>query len=120
MDHPLSLPCTKCTLILNSTLLNMLQVYRMAADDIGCSLAEAAEAKPYEAYLAQAQATPRSLHVVRAGRRADQAEPTRAAHPLVPTDWMLGDRAYKCIVLTNGSTPAGVHQHVAAHQGVRA
>jgi hypothetical protein len=36
----------------------------MAADDIGCSLAEAAEAKPYEAYLSQAQATPRSLHVV--------------------------------------------------------
>jgi quinolinate synthase len=36
----------------------------MAADDIGCSLAEAAEAKPYETYLAQAQATPRSLHVV--------------------------------------------------------
>ena len=42
----------------------LMQVYRMAADDIGCSLAEAAEAKPYEAYLSQAQATPRSLHVV--------------------------------------------------------
>lgn len=41
-----------------------LQVYRMAADDIGCSLAEAAEAMPYQAYLAQAQAMPRSLHVV--------------------------------------------------------
>jgi len=41
------------------------QVYRMAAEDIGCSLAEAAEAKPYETYLSQAQATPRSLHVVR-------------------------------------------------------
>ena len=63
-DYLLSLPCTMCTLTLTSTWLNLLQVYRMAADDIGCSLAEAAEAKPYEAYLAQAQATPRSLHVV--------------------------------------------------------
>ena len=41
------------------------QVYRMAAEDIGCSLAEAAEAPSYDAYLAGAQAAGgRALHVV--------------------------------------------------------
>lgn len=41
------------------------QVYRMAAEDIGCSLAEAAEAAPYDAYLADAQASEGpALHVV--------------------------------------------------------
>ena len=39
-------------------------VYRMAADPIGCSLAEAAESDAYAAYLAQAQAQERSMHVV--------------------------------------------------------
>lgn len=41
------------------------EVYRMAADDIGCSLADAAEAPPYDAYLADAQASKGpALHVV--------------------------------------------------------
>lgn len=39
-------------------------VYRMASEAIGCSLAEAAESEAYEAYLDEAAATPRSLHVV--------------------------------------------------------
>lgn len=39
-------------------------VYRMAAEDIGCSLAEAAESPAYEAYLAEAGKTPKSVHVV--------------------------------------------------------
>ena len=39
-------------------------VYRVASDPIGCSLAEAAEAPAYAAYLAQAARTPRSLHVI--------------------------------------------------------
>ena len=39
-------------------------VYRVAADPIGCSLAEAADALAYGAYLQQAAATPRALHVV--------------------------------------------------------
>lgn len=38
-------------------------VYRMAAEDIGCSLAEAAESEAYDSYLADAGATPDSLHV---------------------------------------------------------
>ena len=39
-------------------------VYRVAADPIGCSLAESAEAAAYGAYLTEASKTPRSLHVV--------------------------------------------------------
>lgn len=40
------------------------KVYRMSADAIGCSLAEAAESPAYEKYLSQAGVTPNSLHVV--------------------------------------------------------
>ncbi len=39
-------------------------VYRMAADDIGCSLAEAAESDAYIRYLDAAAQQARSLHVV--------------------------------------------------------
>lgn len=39
-------------------------VYRVATDPIGCSLAESAEAQAYGAYLAEAAATERALHVV--------------------------------------------------------
>lgn len=42
-----------------------LQVYRLSEKEIGCSLAEAAEKKGYEAWLRRAAAdTPRSMHVV--------------------------------------------------------
>lgn len=57
-------------------------VYRMAADAIGCSLAEAAESEAYGAYLAEAQAQPNSMHVVyintslRTKAVADAAVPT--------------------------------------------
>ena len=59
------------------------QVYRMAAEDIGCSLAEAAEAPPYDAYLAGAQAAPGpALHVV----YINTSLRTKArAHTRVPT-----------------------------------
>ncbi len=39
-------------------------VYRVASDPIGCSLAEAAEADAYYAYLTKAAQQPRALHVV--------------------------------------------------------
>jgi len=39
-------------------------VYRVTAEPIGCSLAAAAEAPAYAAYLRRAAATPHSLHVV--------------------------------------------------------
>lgn len=39
-------------------------VYRVAAQAIGCSLAESAEAPAYGAYLQRAARTPRSLHII--------------------------------------------------------
>lgn len=39
-------------------------VYRVAADPIGCSLAEAAESARYRAFLERASRRPRALHVV--------------------------------------------------------
>ncbi|PRW56007.1 quinolinate chloroplastic [Chlorella sorokiniana] len=57
-------------------------VYRMAAESIGCSLAEAAESPAYESYLAEAGATPTSLHVV----YINTSLKTKAlAHQQVPT-----------------------------------
>ena len=57
-------------------------VYRMAAADIGCSLAEAAESPAYEQYLQQAAQQGRSMHVVyintslQTKARADAVVPT--------------------------------------------
>jgi quinolinate synthase len=57
-------------------------VYRVAADPIGCSLAESAQTKAYEAYLDQASKTPKSLHVV----YINTSLRTKAeAHAKVPT-----------------------------------
>lgn len=57
-------------------------VYRVAEAPIGCSLAAAAEAPAYAAYLRRAAATPNSLHVV----YINTSLRTKAfAHSLVPT-----------------------------------
>lgn len=57
-------------------------VYRVASDPIGCSLAEAAEAPAYGAYLAQARKAKHPLHVV----YINTSLRTKAkAHALVPT-----------------------------------
>ena len=59
-----------------------LPVYRVAEQSIGCSLAEAAEAPAYGAYLTTAARTPRSLHVIyvntslRTKARAQRIVPT--------------------------------------------
>lgn len=50
--------------VLDSAGFAALPVYRVAAEAIGCSLAAAAEAPAYAAYLRQAARTPNSLHVV--------------------------------------------------------
>lgn len=46
------------------TLNTVAQVYRMDSEDIGCSLAEAAESIAYTEFLDTAAAQPKSLHVV--------------------------------------------------------
>lgn len=57
-------------------------VYRVSADPIGCSLAESAQTKAYEAFLGQAAKTPKSLHVV----YINTSLRTKAeAHAKVPT-----------------------------------
>jgi quinolinate synthase len=57
-------------------------VYRVAIDEIGCSLAESAEKKAYGAYLTEASQTPHALHVV----YINTSLITKAkAHALVPT-----------------------------------
>ncbi len=57
-------------------------VYRVAAEPIGCSLAESAEAPAYGAYLTEASRIPRSLHVI----YINTSLVTKAkAHALVPT-----------------------------------
>lgn len=57
-------------------------VYRMAAEHIGCSLAEAAESEQYMEFLEGAAATPSSLHVIYINTSLN----TKAeAHARVPT-----------------------------------
>ena len=57
-------------------------VYRVAQEEIGCSLAESAEKQAYGAYLMEASETPRSMHVV----YINTSLVTKAkAHALVPT-----------------------------------
>jgi quinolinate synthase len=57
-------------------------VYRVAAEPIGCSLAEAARSPAYAAYLDRAARTPRSLHVVYINTSLDVKA---HAHATVPT-----------------------------------
>ncbi|HJL16295.1 MAG TPA: quinolinate synthase NadA [Sandaracinaceae bacterium LLY-WYZ-13_1] len=57
-------------------------VYRVAAEPIGCSLAESAEAKAYGAYLMEAAERPRSLHVVYINT---SLRTKGKAHAIVPT-----------------------------------
>jgi quinolinate synthase len=57
-------------------------VYRVAAEPIGCSLAESAEALAYGAYLHRAAQTPRSVHVVYINT---SLRTKGKAHSLVPT-----------------------------------
>jgi quinolinate synthase len=68
--------------MLDAAGLEQVPVYRVAADPIGCSLAEAAEAAAYDAYLTRAGATPHALHVV----YINTSLRTKAhAHTKVPT-----------------------------------
>lgn len=50
--------------VLDAAGFDRVPVYRVAAEPIGCSLAAAAEAPAYAAYLRKAAQTPNSLHVV--------------------------------------------------------
>jgi quinolinate synthase len=57
-------------------------VYRMSADHIGCSLAEAAESASYIEFLDEASKTPKSMHVIYINT---SLETKAQAHSRVPT-----------------------------------
>ena len=68
--------------ILDASHFEQVGCYRVSESAIGCSLAESAESRAYAAWLAEAAATPKSLHVV----YINTSLRTKArAHHLVPT-----------------------------------
>lgn len=89
------------------------QVYRMAAEDIGCSLAEAAEAPPYDAYLADAQAAPGpALHVV----YINTSLRTKArAHARVPTITCTSSNVVQTVLQAFAQVRPCPHMHPSLH-----
>ncbi len=77
-------------------------VYRVATDEIGCSLAESAEAKAYGAYLTEAAQTPRSLHVI----YINTSLMTKAkAHALVPTITCTSSNVLQTVLQADRQVP---------------
>ncbi len=58
-------------------------VYRVCDEPIGCTLADAARSPEYEKYLAEAAATPRSLHVIYVNTGLDIKARAHAALPTI-------------------------------------
>lgn len=77
-------------------------VYRVAADPIGCSLAESAEAQAYGAYLTKASQQPRSLHVVYINT---SLETKARAHHLVPTITCTSSNVVKTVLTAFDQVP---------------
>ena len=70
-------------------------VYRVAEQAIGCSLAESAEAQVYGAYLTKAAQTPRSLHVIYINT---SLEVKARSHHLVPTITCTSSNVVKTVL----------------------
>jgi len=80
------------------------KVYRLASDPIGCSLAEAAESPAYDRYLAEAGATPNSLHVV----YINTSLRTKAlAHEVVPTITCTSSNVVQTVLQAFAQVPDG-------------
>ncbi len=77
-------------------------VYRVAADPIGCSLAESAEALAYGAYLTKASKTKNSLHVVYINT---SLEVKAKAHSLVPTITCTSSNVVQTILQAAAQVP---------------
>ncbi len=80
-------------------------VYRVAAEPIGCSLAEAARSPAYGAYLAKAAGTPRSLHVIYINTSLDVKA---RAHHLLPTITCTSSNVVPTVLQTFAQVP-GAH-----------
>jgi quinolinate synthase len=79
-------------------------VYRVAAEPIGCSLAESAETQAYGAYLTEASETPHSLHVV----YINTSLITKAkAHALVPTITCTSSNVVQTVLQAAAQVPDG-------------
>ncbi|MBN8615284.1 MAG: quinolinate synthase NadA [Deltaproteobacteria bacterium] len=77
-------------------------VYRVAADPIGCSLAEAAESSRYLAFLDRAASVPRALHVV----YINTSLRTKAeAHARVPTITVTSSNVVNTILTAFAEIP---------------
>ncbi|MBW2456076.1 MAG: quinolinate synthase NadA [Deltaproteobacteria bacterium] len=77
-------------------------VYRVATDPIGCSLAESAQAPAYGAFLEQAAASGRALHVV----YINTSLVTKArAHHLVPTITCTSSNVVKTVLQAFAQIP---------------
>ncbi len=77
-------------------------VYRVATDPIGCSLAEAADAVAYGAWLTKASRQPRSLHVV----YINTSLLTKArAHAIVPTITCTSSNVVQTILQAAAQVP---------------
>ena len=76
--------------------------WRVAEGAIGCSLAESAESRAYAAWLAEAQATPKSLHVV----YINTSLRTKAqAHHTVPTITCTSSNVVATVLQTFAQEP---------------
>jgi quinolinate synthase len=77
-------------------------VYRVAAEPIGCSLAESADALAYGAYLTKASKTPRSLHVIYINT---SLEVKAKSHHLVPTITCTSSNVVKTVLQAFAEVP---------------
>lgn len=77
-------------------------VLRLAEDPIGCSLAEAAEAMAYAAFLRQAARTPRSLHVIYINT---SLRVKASSHRLVPTITCTSSNVVQTILQAAAQVP---------------
>ncbi|MBK9753606.1 MAG: quinolinate synthase NadA [Nannocystis sp.] len=88
--------------VLDSAGFAALPVYRVTAEPIGCSLAAAAEAPAYAAYLRRAAATPNALHVV----YINTSLRTKAhAQAIVPTITCTSSNVVQTILETFAAQP---------------
>ena len=79
-------------------------VYRIAAEDIGCSLAEAALSDMYLDYLREAGNRPRSLHVIYINT---SLETKARAHALVPTITCTSSNVLQTVLQVGGMGRGG-------------
>ena len=88
--------------ILDDAGLESAKVYRMAAEDIGCSLAEAAQDKKYYDYLAEADGVENAVHVIYINTALD----TKAnANAVVPTITCTSSNVVQTVLTAAAQVP---------------